>query len=489
METQQLWIGGRWESSSGDRVADVRNPAGLELVGRAQMATPEDMQRAIRAARSSFESGVWRQQSPQARGQVLRDAADHLEKRLPELARLLTSELGCPLWFSERAHVPNPIRHLRYYGDLATTHNFDDVRSDGVNTSIVVDEPVGVVGAITPWNGPLSSPTIKVAPALAAGCSVVVKPSSETPFTVMALGEALADAGLPPGVLSIVPAGRDAGDHLLRSLDVDKIAFTGSTETGTMIMKVCADRMARVTLELGGKSAAVVLPDADVAAMVKAILPMSLSVNGQLCIAQTRVLVPQELESDARDALAAAISALKVGDPMDPQTFIGPLVSAKQRERVEGYLEVARAEGATVAAGGGRPEDVGEGWYVEPTLLAAVTNSMRVAQEEIFGPVIALIPYDNVDEAVRLANDSPYGLSGSVWSADVDAAIGVARRIRTGMVSVNGAPQAWGTPFGGFKQSGIGREMGPEGLQTYIEKKSIAVPPRADDAMIRMVDA
>jgi betaine-aldehyde dehydrogenase len=231
------------------------------------------------------------------------------------------------------------------------------------------------------------------------------------------------------------------------------------------------------------------LPDADVAAMVKAILPMSLSVNGQLCIAQTRVLVPRELESDARDALAAAITALKVGDPMDPETFIGPLVSAKQRERVEGYLDVARAEGATVAAGGGRPEDVGEGWYVEPTLLAAVTNSMRVAQEEIFGPVIALIPYDNVDEAVWLANDSPYGLSGSVWSTDVDAAIGVARRIRTGMVSVNGAPQAWGTPFGGFKQSGIGREMGPEGLQTYIEKKSIAVPARADETMIRMVDA
>jgi aldehyde dehydrogenase (NAD+) len=489
MQIQHLWIGGRWESSSGDRVTDILNPAGLQPVARVQLGTPEDMERAIQVARSSFESGVWRDQSPAARGQVLRDAADRLEKRLPELARLLTSELGCPLWFSERAHVPNPIRHLRYYADLVTGRNFDDVRSDGVNTSIVVDEPVGVVGAITPWNGPLSSPTIKVAPALAAGCSVVVKPSSETPLTVMALGEALTEAGLPEGVLSIVPAARDAGDYLLRSPEIDKIAFTGSTETGKMIMKVCADRMARVTLELGGKSAAVVLPDADVEAMVKAILPMSLSVNGQLCIAQARVLVPRSLESAARDALAAAISALKVGDPTEAETFIGPLVSAKQRERVEEYIEVARAEGATIAAGGGRPADVGEGWYVEPTLLAAVTNSMRVAQEEIFGPVIALIPYDDVDEAVRVANDSPYGLSGSVWSRDVDAAIAVARRIRTGMVSINGAPQAWGTPFGGFKQSGIGREMGPEGLQTYIEKKSIAVPARADETMIRMVDA
>jgi len=489
METQQLWLGGRWQSASGDQEIDVVNPAGLEPVARVQLATTGDMDKAIGLARETFDSGVWRDKTPDERGAVLRDAADRLEKRLPELARLLTAELGCPLWFSERAHVPNPIRHLRYYADLITGRSFDDVRSDGANTSIVAEEPVGVVGAITPWNGPLSSPTIKVAPALAAGCSVVLKPSRETPLTVMALGEALAEAGLPEGVLSILPAGRDAGDHLLRHPDVDKIAFTGSTETGKMIMKVCADRMARVTLELGGKSAAVVLPDADIEAMVKAILPMALSVNGQLCIAQSRVLVPRGREADARDALAAAIAALKVGDPMDPETFIGPLVSQGQRENVENYIDIARSEGADIATGGRRPESVGEGWYVEPTLLASVTNAMRVAQEEIFGPVIALIAYDDVDEAVRIANDSPYGLFGSVWSADVDAAVGVARKIRTGMVSINGAPQAWGTPFGGYKQSGIGREMGPEGLQTYIEKKSIALPPRKDDALTHLVDA
>ena len=489
MKTQQLWLGGRWQDASGDQTIDVVNPAGLEPVARVQLATTGDMDRAVGLARETFESGVWRNRSPEARGEVLRDAADRLEKRLPELARLLTSELGCPLWFSERAHVPNPIRHLRYYADLITGRSFDDVRTDGANTSIVAEEPVGVVGAITPWNGPLSSPTIKVAPALAAGCSVVLKPSRETPLTVMALGEALAEAGLPEGVLSIMPSGRDAGDHLLRHPEVDKIAFTGSTETGKMIMKICADRMARVTLELGGKSAAVVLPDADIDAMVTAILPMALSVNGQLCIAQSRVLVPRGREADARDALATAIAALKVGDPMDPETFIGPLVSAGQRDNVERYLDIARSEGADIATGGRRPESVGEGWYVEPTLLASVTNAMRVAQEEIFGPVIALIAYDDVDEAVRLANDSPYGLSGSVWSADVDAALALARRIRTGMVSINGAPQAWGTPFGGYKQSGMGREMGPEGLQTYIEKKSIALPPRTEDPLINLVDA
>jgi len=475
VEVQQLWMGGRWESSSHDRVTDVVNPAGLGTLARAQLASPADMNKAVTLARESFEAGVWREQSPSDRAAVLRDAADRLEKRLPELARLLTSELGCPLWFAERAHVPNPIRHLRYYAGLIDGRSFDDYRSDGVNTSIVVEEPVGVVGAITPWNGPLSSPTLKVAPGLAAGCSVVVKPSSETPLTVMALGEALAEAGLPPGVLSILPAGRDAGEVLLRHPEVDKVAFTGSTQTGVMIMRACADRMARVTLELGGKSAAVVLPDADVDAFVAALLPMSFSVCGQLCISQARVLVPRSLESDVRDALITAIAGLKVGDPMDADTYVGPLVSEKQRERVEGYFQAALAEGATIATGGGRPDSVGDGWYVEPTLLADVTNSMLVAQEEIFGPVIALIAYDDLDDAVRIANDSPYGLSGSVWSADRDAAVSVARRIRTGMVSVNGAPQAYGTPFGGYKMSGMGREMGPEGLQSFVEKKSIAL--------------
>lgn len=479
METQQLWMGGRWESSSGDATRDVVNPAGLGTVARVQLANAEDMDRAVKMARASFESGVWREQAPAERARVIRDAADRLEKRIPELAKLLTEELGCPIWFSEKAHVPNPVRHLRYYADLVQGKSFEDLRTDGTNTSLVVDEPVGVVGAITPWNGPLSSPTIKVAPALAAGCSVVVKPSTETPLTVMALGEVLAEAGLPEGVLSILPAGRDAGEVLFRHPEVDKVAFTGSTEVGQMIMKACADRVARVTLELGGKSAAIVLPDADIDAMVTALLPMAFSVNGQLCISQSRVLVPRSIEADVRDALTTAIAALQVGDPLDPSTFIGPLVNAAQRSKVEEYFDVARAEGAEVATGGGRPEGLGEGYYVEPTLVANATNAMRIAREEVFGPVMTLIAYDELDEAVSVANDSPYGLSGSVWGADVEQGVSIARRVRTGMVSINGAPQSWGTPFGGFKMSGVGREMGPEGLQSYIEKKSIAVPTGA----------
>lgn len=482
MTTQQLWMGGRWEDSAGDNVGEVVNPAGLATVATVQLANPADMDRAVGLARESFESGEWRDATPAARAAVLRDAAGLIEKRLPELARTLTSELGCPLWFSERAHVPNPVRHLRYYADLVEQRDFDEVRTDGTNTSIVVEEPVGVVGAITPWNGPLSSPTIKVAPALAAGCSVVVKPATQTPLTVMALGEALAEAGLPAGVLSILPAGRDAGEALIAHPEVDKLAFTGSTQVGKHIMRTAADRVARVTLELGGKSAAVVLPGADVETMVAALIPMAFSVNGQLCISQSRVLVPRSMESEVTDALADAVQALVVGDPMAPETFIGPLVSRAQQETVEGYIDVARTEGATVAVGGSAPDELGEGFWVQPTLLTGVTNAMRVAREEIFGPVMSVITYDDLDDAVRIANDSPYGLSGSVWGGDVAEGVAVARRVRTGMVSVNGAPQSWGTPFGGFKQSGVGREMGPEGLLGYLEKKSIAVPTGSQPA-------
>lgn len=472
--SQELWIGGRWESGKGPTSA-VTNPATLENVADVRLATVEDVDQAVAQARTSFDSGVWRDTPASERARVLRDAADLLEKRQGELARTLTSELGCPLWFSERAHIPNPIRHLRTFADLAVAHSYEEEVFDGVGRSLVIDEPVGVVGAITPWNGPLSSPAIKVGPALAAGCSVVLKPSVEAPLTVMALGEALSEAGLPEGVLSILPGGAEAGVRLVEHPEVDKIAFTGSTATGKQIMRACADRIARLTLELGGKSAALVLPDADIEHLVATIMPMSLVVTGQLCISQSRVLVPRHRADEVTEALAQAMARLRVGDPMDLETFLGPLVSKAQRDRVEWYIDTARREGATVATGGGRPAGSLPGFYVEPTLLADVTNAMRVAQEEIFGPVIAVIAYDDLDDAIAIANDSPYGLSGSVWSADIGQALAAARRIRTGMVSINGAPQAWGTPFGGFKQSGIGREMGAEGFREYLEKKSVAL--------------
>ncbi|GAA5080833.1 betaine-aldehyde dehydrogenase [Thermocatellispora tengchongensis] len=478
VERPELFVGGQWAAPREGRKVRVRNPATGEDVGEAGLAGPADIDDAVAAARAAFDSGVWAGEAPERRAEVLRAAAELLEKRAAELARLITAELGCPIWFSERAHVPNPIRHLRYYAGLAAEFAYDELRTDGVNTSLVTQEPVGVVGAITPWNGPLSTPALKVAPALAAGCSVVLKPPPETPLTAYHLAEALAEAGLPEGVLSVVPGDRDAGAHLVAHPEVDKVAFTGSSAAGKKIMAVCAERIARVTLELGGKSAAIILDDADVEEVVRALLPMALLVNGQACIAQTRLLVPRRLEGRLVEAVAEALRAQRVGDPMDPATGIGPLVSERQRDRVEGYVEVGRREGARVVTGGGRPAlpaDLAGGWFVAPTLLAGVDNAMRVAREEIFGPVLAVIAYDGEDEAVAIANDSPYGLSGSVWSADEDRALAVARRVRTGMVSVNGRPQAFGSPFGGYKQSGLGREMGPEGFRAYLETKSIAV--------------
>lgn len=477
-ERPELFVGGRWERPRDGHEIEVRNPATGERVGSAALAGPADIDAAVDAARASFDSGVWADAAPAERAEVLHRAADLMEKRAPELAVSITSELGCPLWFSEKAHVPNPIRHTRYYADLARDFAYDEPRNDGTFTSIVSQEPVGVVAAITPWNGPLSTPSLKLAPSIAAGCSVVLKPPPETPLTAYAFADALSEAGLPEGVLSILPGDRDAGQHLVDHPQVDKIAFTGSSAAGKLIMASAAARVARVTLELGGKSAAIVLDDADVEAVVAKLLPMAMMVNGQACIAQTRVVVPRSLEKQVVDALAAAISGQRVGDPMAPDTMIGPMVSQRQRDRVAGYITTGRQEGATVVTGGETmtlPPELAAGWFVPPTLLADVHNGMRVAQEEIFGPVMAVIAYDDMDDAVAIANDSVYGLSGSVWSSDTDRAVAVARRVRTGMVSINGNPQAYGSPFGGFKQSGIGREMGPEGFKAFLETKSIAV--------------
>jgi aldehyde dehydrogenase (NAD+) len=474
----EIFVGGRWRPSADGTEHKVVNPASGEVLGHAVLAGVADVDAAVAAARASFDAGVWADRSPAERADVLRAAADYLEDLGDAAVDLLTRELGCPRWFAQRAHVPNPLRHLRYYAEMIETEQTDEPRTDGTNHSLVVREPAGVVGAITPWNGPLSTPALKAAPALAAGCSVVLKPPPETPLTAYLLADAFAAAGLPEGVLSIVPADREVGEHLVRHRDVDKIAFTGSTAAGRRIMALCAERIARVTLELGGKSAAIMLDDADLEHLVRSLVPMAMMVNGQACIAQTRVLVPRARHTEVADALAAAFAALPVGDPFDPQTQIGPLVSERQRQRVEGYLSLAAQEGARVI-GGGRPGHLGDGYYVCPALLTGVDNEMRVAQEEIFGPVVAVIPYDDETAAVRIANNSIYGLSGSVWSADRDRALAVARRIRTGMVSLNGAPQAFGTPFGGYKQSGIGREMGPEGLASYRELKSIAVGARS----------
>jgi betaine-aldehyde dehydrogenase len=345
---------------------------------------------------------------------------------------------------------------------------------------IVRHEPVGVVGAIVPWNVPQFVTMAKLAPALIAGCTVVLKPSPETPLDAFLMAEWLHEAGVPAGVVNIVPAGREVGEHLVRHPGVDKIAFTGSTAAGRRIASICGEQLKRVTLELGGKSAAIVLDDADLAQTVEGLKFASLMNNGQACVAQTRILASRQRYDEVVDALGEMVGSLSIGDPLDPTTDIGPLVAERQQERVEKYIGLGQEEGATVVVGGtGRPNGIEKGWFVQPTLFANVDNNMRIAQEEIFGPVISVIPYDDVDDAVRIANASDYGLAGSVWTSDNAAGMDVARRVRTGTYGINQYLMDFAAPFGGYKASGVGREFGPEGLAHYLELKMIAAKPTA----------
>lgn len=479
LRQDQIFIGGHWVDSDGGELVTINFPGDGQPVGQARLGTASDMERAVAVAKETFDSGVWRNTTGAERRAVLERAADIIESKIDEIAEVMSSELGCPVWFSKSFHIPGPIKNLRYYAKLAEEFTYEEVRTDGKNKSLVVFEAIGVVAGITPWNAPLGTPVLKAAPAIAAGCSVVLKPSEEVPFTPAFLVDALMEAGLPEGVLSMVPGGREAGAALVSHPDVDKVGFTGSTAAGRAIMAACSERIARPTLELGGKSAAVVLEDVELDSFVKAYVPNAVMLSGQACIAPSRVLVPESRKDEITDALTTAFAHLKVGDPFDPETEVAPLVSQRQRERVLGYYAKGVEEGARVTTGGGIPsgEQYAGGWYVEPTVFADVTTDMTIAQEEIFGPAITILTYTDEADALRIANDSIYGLSGSVWTADFDAGVRVARGIRTGMVSVNGFGQAKGSPFGGFKQSGMGREMSVEGFTAYLEPKSIAIGP------------
>jgi betaine-aldehyde dehydrogenase len=471
-----LFIGGDWIKPATTAMIDVISPHTEEVIARVPEAREPDVERAVAAAREAFDQGPWPRRTPGERADAMAALLGELQARSEDMAVTITREMGSPISFSNMGQVMATNMVLDYYVRLTREYPFEQVRPGMLGPCLVRREPVGVAACIVPWNVPFFVTMLKLAPALAAGATVVIKPAPETPLDAIILADAVRAAGLPKGVVNIVPAGREVGEHLVRHPKIDKVAFTGSTAAGRKIAAICGEQLKRATLELGGKSAAIILDDADLDGTIAGLMPGALMNNGQACVAQTRILASKRRYREVCDALVGAVQAWTVGDPMDPTTMCGPLVAARQRERVEGYLKIGRDEGAKVAVGGGRPAGLPKGWYVEPTVFVDVTNRMRIAQEEIFGPVLAVIPYEDEAQALRIANDSEYGLAGSVWTGDVDHGLDVARQIRTGTYTVNGFAMEFGAPFGGFKCSGVGRELGPEGLEAYLEPKQINLP-------------
>ncbi|MFE0475525.1 aldehyde dehydrogenase family protein [Streptomyces sp. NPDC058947] len=454
-----MYIGGAWRPAAGQDVIEVVNPADEQVVGTVPAGTAEDVDAAVRAAREALPG--WAATPPAERAARLSALRDVLAARAGEIAETVTAELGSPLKFSQAVHAAVPIAVAGSYAELAATHPFEE----RIGNSVVHQEPIGVVAAITPWNYPLHQIVAKVAPALAAGCTVVVKPAEDTPLVARLFAEAVHEAGVPAGVFNLVTGlGPVAGQALAEHPGVDLVSFTGSTAVGRQIAAIAAGQIKKVALELGGKSANVILPSADLAKAVNVGVANVMSNSGQTCSAWTRMLVHRDRYDEAVDL--AATAAAKYGER------IGPVVNARQRDRVRGYIEKGVAEGARLVAGG--PEAPREtGYFVSPTVFADVTEDMTIAQEEIFGPVLSILRYEDEEDALRIANGTVYGLAGAVWAGDEAEAVAFARRMETGQVDINGGRFNPLAPFGGYKQSGVGRELGVHGLAEYLQTKSL----------------
>ena len=455
-----FYIGGRWATPSSDRKIEVISPHTEEVIATVPDGQPADMDAAVAAAQDAFTT--WGATPFEERLAIVERFAGLYAARMVEMADVITAEMGSPTSFSQLAQSPAPWLMLNTFVEVAKAYPWEETRQGVLGSDIIVRrEPVGVVAAIVPWNVPQFVTMSKLAPALLTGCTMVLKPAPETPLDAYLMAEILEEAGVPAGVVNIVAAGREAGEHLVRHRGIDKVAFTGSTAAGRRIAAICGEQLKRCSLELGGKSAAIILDDADLASTVEGLKFASLMNNGQACVAQTRILASRSRYDEVVDALAGLVDGLTVGDPTDPATDVGPLVAERQQERVEKYIALGQEEGARVVVGGnGRPAGIEKGWYVRPTVFADATNDMRIAREEIFGPVLTVIPFESVDDAIRIANDSDYGLAGSVWTGDVAQGLDVARRVRTGTYGVNQYTMDFVAPFGGYKASGVGREFG-----------------------------
>ncbi len=479
----RLFIGGAWVEPHSGRQLEIVSPDTEQVVARVAEADETDMDRAVAAARKAFDEGPWPWTSPAERIAAMIRLVEALRRREPELAAAWSLQMGGLVALAPYL-TGRGTQNLQDAIDLDGGFPFvRKVESPAAPAAYVVQEPVGVVAAIAPWNVPYMIMAAKLAPALLAGCTVIMKPSPETPLEAYIIAECAEEAGLPPGVVNLVPGHREAADHLVCNPGVDKVSFTGSTLAGKRIGSVCGSRVARCTLELGGKSAAIILDDFSAEETAKVLAGAITLVSGQVCAMLTRAIVPRRRHNEIADAIAAAMQQVRVGHSDDGEAQMGPLAMRRQLERVESYVEKGQKEGAALVTGGGRPAHLNHGYFFEPTLFADVSNDMTIAREEIFGPVLSLIPCDDVDDAIRIANDSNYGLNGSVLTHDADAAWRVGRRIRTGNVGQNGMRSDFSLPFGGYKQSGLGREGGSQGLMHYLETKTMLLDAAPSEAV------
>ena len=459
---------GAWQASSGTETVAVISSSTEAEVARVPRGTAADVDKAVKAARCGFET--WRRLSVEDRAQWLEKLAAAMKTRVPQLAEAISHEVGTALGYATKVQVEFPIMMIGMNAKFIREAKLEEE----LGNSLVIKEPVGVVGCITPWNYPLHQIVCKIAPALAAGCTIVLKPAEMAPVSAFMLAEAAHEIGLPAGVLNIVSgSGRVVGEAIVAHPDVDMVSFTGSLQAGRRIASVAGDGIKKVCLELGGKSAFVVLDDAPFDKAIAAGVNNCMQNSGQTCSAWTRMLVPRSRHDEAVELAKAQLAKLTLGDPFDQNTRLGPLASAGQRDSVLEFIEQGKKEGATLVAGGGRPAEPAKGFYVEPTIFANVDNKMGIAQEEIFGPVLVIIPYDTEADAVAIANDSPYGLAGGVWAGTPERALAVAKQLRTGQVDINGGRFNVLAPFGGYKKSGIGREIGPLALEEFFQLKSI----------------
>jgi aldehyde dehydrogenase (NAD+) len=470
-----LPISGERRKPSTDEVFEVLSPHSENVVATVPAAATADVDAAVAAAQQAMVSPEWGQLEVKERLAVVERFAEVYARRAGDLAEAMTTEMGCPVSLVRMMHVDPAVVAFRYYLDLASDYAFEEHRH-WARSTIVRRRPVGVVAAIIPWNGPVFLTAVKLAPALVSGCAMVLKPPPEAPLSSYVLAEIAEEAALPAGVLNVVVADREVSEYLVVHPGVRKVSFTGSSQGGRRVAELCGRNLKPVGLELGGKSAAIVLDDAELALTVDTLRMATFANSGQVCTARTRVLVPWQRYDEMVEALGTMADSLQVGDPTDPTTDLGPLISAHQRDRVLDYIRIGTEEGARLVAGGSAPDEPAHGYYVRPTVFADVRNDMRIAREEIFGPVMSVIGYEDEDEAIDIANDSDFGLSGSVFTSDVDHGVAVARRAYTGTFGVNTFGNGIDAPFGGVRASGLGREMGPEGLEEYFEYQSVLLP-------------